>query len=180
MATQGVNGLAVATAGAGLLFAWSGITGAHVTTSLRSVLAGQQPKAGNALPIATPGANSTSAAPAAAGDTSAHSASAATNQAIGRLLAAPYGWSSGPEWDALLSLWNRESGWDNTAQNPSSGAYGVPQALPYTKMPKSAWPPSAGGSASATAQISWGLGYIKATYQTPSGAWAHEQSAGWY
>jgi hypothetical protein len=102
---------------------------------------------------------------------------AAANQQIGKLLAASYGWASGAQWQALVDLWNRESGWDNriwnggshadTQPNGSSGAYGIPQALPYSKMPKAAWPPGYGGTADPTSQISWGLAYIKAAYGDP-------------
>ena len=115
---------------------------------------------------------------------------AASNQNIGKMLAASYGWSAGAEWDDLVSLWDRESGWDNTIWNGgshaatqpagSSGAYGIAQSLPYTKYPKAGWPPGYGGSADPTSQISWGLAYIKSTYGTPGAAWAHETSAGWY
>jgi len=54
-----VNGMAVAATGAGVLFAWSGIRGGHVTSNLRSLLSGQQPKAGNAYPVTTPAAPGT-------------------------------------------------------------------------------------------------------------------------
>jgi len=113
------------------------------------------------------------------GDVTAHPGSA-QNQQIGKLQAAAYGWGSGQQWTDLVQLWNRESGWNNTAENPSSGAYGIPQALPYSKMPKAAWPPRYGGRADPTAQIGWGLAYIKGRYGSPSAAWAHEGSAGWY
>jgi transglycosylase-like protein with SLT domain len=108
------------------------------------------------------------------------SSTAARNQQIGKMLAASYGWSQGTEWDDLVRLWDQESGWSNTADNPQSGAYGIPQALPYTKMPKAAWPPSAGGSADPTTQISWGLSYIKGRYGSASAAWAHEVANNWY
>ena len=106
--------------------------------------------------------------------------SAAANQNTGKLLAAAYGWNSGQQWDDLVKLWDQESGWNNQAENPSSGAYGIPQALPYTKMPKAAWPPRYGGRADPTAQISWGLSYIKGRYGSPSAAWAHEVANNWY
>jgi hypothetical protein len=107
-------------------------------------------------------------------------ANGAANEAIGRSLATSYGWSAGAQWQALANLWTRESGWNNTAQNASSGAYGIPQALPYSKMPKSAWPASAGGQSDPSSQIGWGLGYIRDRYGSPLSAWAHELSAGWY
>jgi hypothetical protein len=79
----------------------------------------------------------------------------------------------------LVPLWNQESGWNQFAEN-ASGAYGIPQALPYNKMPQAAWPRAAGGSSDPSAQISWGLGYIKSVYGNPCNAEAHEQSFGWY
>jgi hypothetical protein len=79
-----------------------------------------------------------------------------------------------------VDLWNRESNWDNQAQNPDSGAYGIPQALPYTKMPKIAWPPSAGGNADAAAQIDWGLRYIAERYGVPQFALAFHKQNNWY
>jgi hypothetical protein len=86
-----------------------------------------------------------------------------------------YGWSSS-QFSCLVSLWNQESGWNVTASNPSSGAYGIPQALPGSKM-ASAGPD---WQTDAATQIRWGLGYIKADYGSPCGAWAHEEADGWY
>lgn len=164
----------VALAGVGGIFLWSGFHGASVTGSLRDLLSGQQPSGSNSAPLSAQSGSASTTGPS--GDTSAHSASAATNQALGKLLAAPYGWSTGTQWADLVSLWNQESGWSNTATNPTSGAYGIPQALPPTKMPVSAQAPTS----SASAQIQWGLSYIKSTYGSPSAAWSHEQSFGWY
>ena len=86
-----------------------------------------------------------------------------------------YGWSSS-EFGCLVSLWNLESGWNVYASNPSSGAYGIPQALPGSKM-ASAGPD---WQSNAATQIRWGLGYIKSLYGSPCGAWSHEQASGWY
>ncbi|WP_406171207.1 phage tail tape measure protein [Streptomyces sp. NBC_00996] len=88
-----------------------------------------------------------------------------------------YGW--GPaEWPALKALWQRESAWDYKATNASSGAYGIPQALPASKMA------SAGSDwrTNAATQIRWGLGYIKSRYGSPSNAWSfwQRQSPHWY
>jgi hypothetical protein len=76
----------------------------------------------------------------------------------------------------LNLLWNRESGWNPFATNPYSGAYGIPQALPASKMA------SAGPDwrSSARTQILWGMGYIESTYVTPFQAWLHEVHYGWY
>lgn len=84
-------------------------------------------------------------------------------------------WSAS-EFGCLDSLWSRESGWSVTASNPSSGAYGIPQALPGSKM-ASAGPD---WQTDAATQIRWGLGYIKSTYGSPCAAWPHEESTGWY
>ena len=180
-----LNGFSLAYTAIGGVVLWSGIKGTTISSTFKGLLAGKAPAAGSGEePISTAAAattsGSSSGSTAAAGSTGADTASAAANQAIGKLLAAPYGWSTGQQWADLVSLWNQESSWDNTAENPASDAYGIPQALPYTKMPKAAWPPSAGGSASASAQISWGLSYIKSTYGSPEGAWAHEVADGWY
>jgi hypothetical protein len=75
-----------------------------------------------------------------------------------------------------VSLWQKESGWNYQASNRSSGAYGIPQALPGSKMASAGadWQTNAG------TQISWGLGYISSRYGNPCGAWAKSQSSGWY
>ena len=98
-----------------------------------------------------------------------------TPQQIAMAMLPSYGWSSS-EFSCLNSLWEQESGWNPYAANPSSGAYGIPQALPGSKMA------SAGTDwqSNAATQIRWGLGYIQATYGSPCGAWSHESSAGWY
>ena len=98
-----------------------------------------------------------------------------TPQQIAIAMLSNFGWSSS-EFSCLNSLWERESGWNPSASNPSSGAYGIPQALPGSKM-ASAGPDWQGNPAT---QIRWGLGYIKATYGSPCAALAHESSNGWY
>ena len=103
-----------------------------------------------------------------------------TNQSIAWNMMSSFGFDRNTQFSGcLVPLWNQESGWNQFAEN-ASGAYGIPQALPFTKMPQAAWPASAGGSSDPSAQINWGLGYIKGTYGTPCNAWGHEQSFGWY
>ncbi|MGI5416871.1 lytic transglycosylase domain-containing protein [Actinomadura luteofluorescens] len=97
-------------------------------------------------------------------------------QAIAKRLMPSYGFSGSGQFGCLVNLWNKESHWNVHASNPSSGAYGVPQALPGSKM-ASAGPD---WQNNATTQIKWGLGYIKNRYGTPCGAWSHSQSVGWY
>ncbi|GAA0816767.1 transglycosylase SLT domain-containing protein [Spirilliplanes yamanashiensis] len=76
----------------------------------------------------------------------------------------------------LDKLWTKESGFNHKAQNRSSGAYGIPQSLPGSKMA------SAGSDwrTNPATQIKWGLGYIKGRYKTPCAAWGHSQDVGWY
>jgi hypothetical protein len=96
-------------------------------------------------------------------------------QAIAYDLVIAKGWSEG-EYDCLVSLWNRESHWNIYAYNPTSGAYGIPQALPGDKMASVA----ADWKTNPKTQIVWGLGYIEGRYSTPCGAWAHSNAKGWY
>jgi len=95
-------------------------------------------------------------------------------QQIAEAMLGSFGWSSS-QFACLDPLWARESGWRVTAENPS-GAYGIPQALPGSKM-ASAGPD---WQTSAATQIEWGLGYIKGIYGSPCAAWDHEQATGWY
>jgi len=115
-------------------------------------------------------------APRSAGGSSASSPArpSGSPQQIARSMLGSYGWSSS-QFGCLQSLWNAESGWNVYASNPS-GAYGIPQALPGSKM-ASAGPDWQSNPAT---QIRWGLGYIKGLYGSPCGAWAHEEADGWY
>lgn len=80
------------------------------------------------------------------------------------------------EYSCLVSLWDRESHWNIYAYNASSGAYGIPQALPGEKMASV----GADWATSASTQVTWGLSYISGRYGTPCGAWAHSEEQGWY
>jgi hypothetical protein len=80
------------------------------------------------------------------------------------------------QWSCLFSLWERESTWNVYAENASSGAYGIPQSLPGSKMAAA----GADWQTDAATQIRWGLGYIKAIYGTPCGAWQNELNVGSY
>jgi hypothetical protein len=96
-------------------------------------------------------------------------------RALGRQMAAARGWT-GEQWACLDSIWTHESNWRVNASNSSSGAYGIPQARPGTKMA------SAGSDwrTSARTQIAWGLAYIARTYGNPCSAWEFWQSHSWY
>lgn len=83
-----------------------------------------------------------------------------------------------PKWQFryLDKLWMRESSWNVHAENPYSGAYGIPQAVPASKMGSVAgnW------RNSPKTQIRWGMRYIKSVYGSPKHAWIHEVDDGWY
>ncbi len=98
----------------------------------------------------------------------------AQNRALGMAMCADRGWSASQCAD-LGKLWQKESGWSTQAHNPS-GAHGIPQALPGSKM-SSAGP---NWQSNPRTQIAWGLNYIASRYGNPSNAWYHSQSHGWY
>ncbi|HET9653899.1 MAG TPA: transglycosylase SLT domain-containing protein [Kineosporiaceae bacterium] len=117
----------------------------------------------------TPSAPAANAAPAATA-----SATSAGAQATAKAMLAQRGWSG--QWQCLNALWQRESGWKFRATNRSSGAYGIPQALPGRKMAGAGkdW------KTNPATQIRWGLSYIASRYGTPCKAWAHSRATGWY
>ncbi|WP_246104425.1 hypothetical protein [Rudaeicoccus suwonensis] len=96
-------------------------------------------------------------------------------QAIAAAMLSSFGWGQN-QMGCLVSLWNRESGWNASAENASSGAYGIPQALPGSKMASA----GADWRTNPATQIKWGLGYIASRYGSPCGAWGHSQATGWY
>jgi len=98
-----------------------------------------------------------------------------TAQAIAYEMVIGRGWGD-DQFGCLVALWNKESGWRVNAYNAGSGAYGIPQSLPGSKMA------SAGGDweTNPATQITWGLGYIGGRYGTPCGAWDHSVRTGWY
>jgi len=128
----------------------------------------------------TASAASAAPAPAAApsapvAETAAAGTDAASAQAVARSMMGSYGWGD-DQFSCLVSLWNRESSWDYQAENASSGAYGIPQSLPGSKMGSV----GADWRTNPTTQIIWGLGYISGRYGSPCSAWAHSEATGWY
>ena len=102
-------------------------------------------------------------------------AASGSPQQVAEAMLGSFGWSSS-QFSCLDPLWAHESGWSVTAYNAGSGAYGIPQALPGSRM-ASAGPD---WQSNAATQIRWGLEYIKSTYGSPCAAWDHEQATGWY
>jgi hypothetical protein len=115
------------------------------------------------------------AAADAAADAAAVSGASGSPRQIAQAMLGSFGWSAG-QFSCLDPLWVHESRWSVTAANPGSGAFGIPQALPGSRM-ASAGPD---WQTSAATQITWGLRYIRDTYGSPCAAWSHEQATGWY
>lgn len=99
----------------------------------------------------------------------------ARNKAYAARLVARRSWSD-TQFECLDSLWTRESNWNHRARNARSGAYGIPQALPGSKMRSAArdW------RVNPKTQIKWGLRYIESRYGSPCDAWSHFQAHNWY
>ncbi len=96
-------------------------------------------------------------------------------QAIAYDMVLARGWGD-DQFACLVALWKKESGWRVNAYNAGSGAYGIPQALPGSKMATA----GADWETNPATQIAWGLGYISGRYGSPCGAWDHSQRTGWY
>ncbi len=94
---------------------------------------------------------------------------------IARALLTEFGFAAG-QFDCLDALWQSESGWRWNADNPRSSAYGIPQALPGSKMASA----GADWATNPVTQIRWGLGYIEDRYGTPCQAWSIKRVRGWY
>jgi hypothetical protein len=168
-----VNGVALGAIGAGALLAYAGIKGYSIPKTLQAVVQGKSPAGQSqatpiaaAAPAAATGSSGGSAGNPAAGTTNAQ------NQALGKQMAAAYGWSTGQEWTDLNNIVEAESGWSDTITNGSSGAAGIAQNISGF---------SAGyQSGNAAQQIAWLLSYIKDRYGDPIAAWAFHLAHGWY
>ena len=101
-------------------------------------------------------------------------ASPVTTRQYARSLLAARG--QGDQFGCLTRLWDRESGWSSTSTNPTSGAYGIAQALPPTKMASA----GADWRTNASTQVHWGIDYIASRYGGPCAALQHSLGSGWY
>ncbi len=131
----------------------------------KKAAAAQSPTATQTPAAAQPSQTATATVPAASG----------SPQQIAEAMLGSFGWSAS-QFSCLDPLWAHESGWSVSAYNAGSGAFGIPQARPGSRM-ASAGPD---WQTDAATQIRWGLEYIKGTYGSPCGAWAHEEATGWY
>jgi hypothetical protein len=109
------------------------------------------------------------------GESHEENIAAADPRTIARALLGDFGFSQ-DQFSCLDSLYMSESGWRVDADNPSSSAYGIPQALPGSKMASA----GADWATNPETQIRWGLGYIRDSYGSPCGAWSFKASHGWY
>lgn len=179
--------------GGGVIFLWSGLTGKSWSQVLKNLIQGKSPTGVTATQSIT-GSVAYGYSPGIfPGNPPIGQVSGKGNQQIAQGYLGNYGWGAG-EMLPLIALWTRESGWNPLARNPQSGAFGIAQALGHG-VPGAAAPNGTneyGGygltvdqarqanEGNPVYQIIWGLNYIKQRYGSPSAAWAHEQSAGWY
>jgi hypothetical protein len=98
-----------------------------------------------------------------------------TAQRIAYNMLSSFGWSPSTYYSCLNNIWTRESGWRYNAEN-ASGAYGIPQALPGSKMASA----GADWMTNPATQIKWGLGYIQGRYGDPCSAWSYWEAHGYY
>ena len=162
-------------------FAAGGLVGGPVRAENAMAAADVQVGSSAAVDLAKAAAAAARAAAAAAAaaaggaGSSALGGDPAANAALARRMMPA--WSSGANWAAWDYVEMREAGWNRFARNPGSGAYGIPQALPPTKLPFAG---QAAGGSHAGPQISWMIGYMRGRYGGPIGAAAHERNFGWY
>jgi hypothetical protein len=179
-----LDGPGIAAISVGIIFVYAGIKGYSPLTAIANIIKGKHPNEGqSAASLTNPGISDEFG-----GGTFPAGGSAAENQKIAKGIAKGYGWDTGAEWAALVSLWQSESNWSNTIWNTSAScggdayAYGIVQACghgvhkaipghgsvcPYPAG-NAGNPPECGGSSNAGSQIKWGLDYIKRTYGRPT------------
>jgi peptidoglycan DL-endopeptidase CwlO len=173
-----VDGPGIAAIGVGVIFLYGGVKGYSPLVAFQNLIKGKNPNEGqNATPLTASNPSQPNSGVGVFNGT----VSASGNQKIAQQLAIQMGhgdWTTGKIWSDWVALWNGESGWRETANNPSSGAYGIPQALPASKMA------SAGSDwrTNPATQIKWGIEYIASTYGNPSNAYAKwlSRSPHWY
>jgi hypothetical protein len=167
-----VNGPAATATGVGVLLLYGAVKNESFLAVVKDVITGKQPPSSGPADI-TAAASSTGSSGGGSSVTAAGAAptTVSGNVALGKMMAAQRGWT-GAQWNALYDLWVEESGWRTTAQNPTSPAYGIPQADPGDKMASA----GADWRTNPATQIKWGLDYIAGSYGDPVHAYAFENS----
>lgn len=147
--------------GSGALVLFAGVKGYSVLKAIQNLIAGKPANEGQNVSLISAGDSGSSA-----GTNANIGPGASAAQAWAKAHLSDYGWGQ-DQFQPLVDLWNGESGWNASADNPSSGAYGIPQALPGSKMA------SAGSDwkTNPVTQMKWGMGYIKNRYGTPQNAY---------
>jgi hypothetical protein len=164
-----VDAVGLGAIAAGSVFLYAGIKGISATAALGSIVRGTSPAS---VPVTAP--ITAPATPAPAGTASIPAGAGVSQyQKYAFSLFPQFGWGTDQQ-QPLISLWNQESGWNPTAQNPTSTAYGIAQFLDTT------WGPYGPKTSDPGLQIQYGLQYIRDRYGAPSMAWAHEQLNNWY
>jgi resuscitation-promoting factor RpfB len=172
-----VKGASVAYVVVGGVLVYSGIKGATISATVKSVLSGNL-SVSNTEALTTGASAATDTSSTGNGTTPTGGAttnSAAANQALAKQLATQMGfpsWTTGQEWSDWVDLWNQESGWNIDAANPTSDARGIAQNINGYSSDYL--------EGNATSQITWGINYIASRYGSPVLAWAHEQEDDWY
>lgn len=173
-----VDGPGIAAVAVGIVFVYGGVKGYSPVTAFSNLVQGKNPNEGQkALDLVS----SDPSQPNSGIGVSGGVVNASGNKKIAQQLAIQMGhgdWTTGKQWSDWQALWQGESGWSEHAVNPSSQAWGIPQALPGDKMASA----GADWRTNPATQIKWGIGYIAETYGSPSAAYAAwlSRSPHWY
>jgi hypothetical protein len=173
-----VDGPGIAAIGVGIVFLYGGVKGYSPLVAFQNLIQGKNPNEGQNNAALT---NPNSPSSQFGGGTFTGTVSASGNQKLAQQIAIQLGhgdWTTGKIWSDWVALWNGESGWSEKALNPSSGATGIPQALPGNKMASE----GADWKTNPATQIRWGIKYIASTYGNPSNAYAKwlSRNPHWY
>lgn len=171
-----IDGFGVAAIGFGAVFVYGGIKGYSPLKALTNVIKGANPNAGQTNTLSLTNTTDTTSGATSGGNAGSNSApvgNPSTYQQYAFSQFSKYGWGTSQQ-QPLVNLWNQESGWNSSAQNPSSTAYGIAQFLDTT------WANYGPKTSNWQLQITYGLEYIHKRYGSPAMAWAHEQANNWY
>lgn len=172
------SGKAIAVTGVGALLVFSGIENAGILSSLELLIRGAGPAVGPSALVASTSTSGGTGTVTSASDVTGNGGnpssgtSDAQNQALGKQMAAAYGWGDGSEWTALNNIVMAESGWNDTVVNSTSTASGIAQNI-------NGWS-SNYQKGNAPQQIAWLLQYIQQRYNDPITAWNFHLAHGWY
>jgi cell wall-associated NlpC family hydrolase len=150
------------------------LSGTSELAAIQSALATSAGGLSLAAGAQTASSTSASGSPAASNPKATGKNDKASLQSYAKALLAKYGWSD--QWQSFNALEMSEAGWNYKATNPTSGAYGLAQALPASKYG------SAGSDwrTSGDTQLNWMMQYIKGRYGSPDSAWSFHQKNNWY